>query len=592
MPARDRRIERARLAVILLAVLLAGAAAHVHATTKVSPALGRAMAAAAPDADLAVWVVFGEKRGVTAEALRTIESGLTPHARARRARNRDVASLVDAYDAPVSRAHIDALRSAGARVRHASRWLNAVSIDATAAEIRAVAAWPEVARVDVVHVARSPRPEPEVTPPARGPLRAPEALSYDYGGSLFQNLLINIPAMHDLGLHGEGVMIALLDTGFNNLTHPALAGLDVLVTHDFVNGDSVVADEIGQMGSGYHGALVLGAMAGFAPGELIGPAFGATYLLAKTENTQWERHIEEDAWVAAAEWADSIGADVISSSLTYLDGFTNGETGYTWPEMDGATAFITIGADIAASRGILIVNAAGNDGFVSEPANTLGAPADGDMVLTVGATDSGGSRSAFSSVGNTSDGRTKPDVMAMGQSVYTISSFDPSYVTTSGTSLSTPLVAGAAALVLQARPLASNNMLMNALRQTADNAGAPNRLVGWGVIDALAARNAIASSVRGTPDVPLAALVAYPNPFNPATTVEYDVPSGGRVTIAAYDAAGRRVATLVDAEKTAGHYRVRWNARGEGGEPLASGVYLLSLSGPGFHSSRKVVLLK
>jgi subtilisin family serine protease len=263
-----------------------------------------------------------------------------------------------------------------------------------------------------------------------------------------------------------------------------------------------------------------------------------------------------------------------------------------WQQMDGATAFITIGADIAASRGILIVNAAGNAGFTSEPANTLGAPADGDMVLTVGATDSGGTRAGFSSVGNASDGRIKPDVMAMGQSVYTINSFDPFYVTTSGTSLSCPLVAGAAALILEARPLASNVMIMNALRQTATNAGAPNRLYGWGVIDALAARNAIVTGVGDTPASRPASLVAYPNPFNPATTIEYETAAAGRVTLVAYDAAGRRVAVLVDEEQSAGMHSVRWSAIDTDGNALSSGVYLITLTSGSVRASRKVVLLK
>ncbi len=563
----------------------------VSAATRTSSALDHALVTAGAGASLPVWVVFADK-DASALALRDVEKTLTPHARERRTRSRAAGNLVDAYDVPVSTAYIERLRATGVHIRHASRWLNAVSVDATPAQVRVIAGLPGVAQLDVVHASRSPEPVPVNEPPARDAQRASARLSLDYGSSLFQNQLIDVPAMHDLGYDGSGVVIAILDTGFNNLAHPALAGLDVLAMHDFVNNDGVVSDEPGQMGSGQHGALVLGAMAGFAPGELIGPAYGATFILAKTENTTWERHIEEDAWVAAAEWADGLGADIISSSLVYIDGFTHGETGYTWQQMDGATAFITIGADIAASRGILIVNAAGNDGFISEPANTLGAPADGDMVLTVGATDSGGTRAGFSSVGNASDGRIKPDVMAMGQSVYTINSSDPFYATTSGTSLSCPLVAGAAALVLEARPNASNVMIMNALRATATNALTPNRTYGWGVIDALAARNYIATGVGGTPPVVATSLVAYPNPFNPATTIDYATASAGRVTLRAYDAAGRLVATLVDEEQSAGRRALRWNASGAGGNTLPSGVYLLRLSSGGAVTSRKVVLLK
>lgn len=559
-----------------------------------SPQLNAALLAAPTGASIPAWVFF-ESKTVTPDALSAAAAALSPHARARRERNLGAGHLVDAYDIPVDAAAIAAVRATGVHVRNVSRWLNAVSVDATPEELQAITALRAVERLDIVHALRSSEPQPETPAPSREPMRAPQSqnFSYDYGSSFFQNLLINVPAMHDLGFHGEGVIIAVFDTGFNKPLHEAFAVLNVAARWDFVNNDSVVSDEPGQMGSGFHGTLVLGTIAGFKPGELIGPAFGATYLLAKTENTQWERHVEEDAWVAAAEWADNHGADIITSSLSYLAGFTNGETGYTWQNMDGDTAIITIGADIAASRGILICNAAGNAGFVSEPQNTLGAPADGDMVLTVGATDNQGTRSSFSSVGNTTDNRIKPDVMAMGSNVHTVDPNSEFYTEASGTSLSTPLVAGAAALVLQARPDASNIMLMNALRNTATNHANPNRTYGWGVIDALAASNAIPTGVSDTPQVPDAAsLVAYPNPFNPATTINYDLARPVHVTIIAYDVAGRRVATLVDDERTAGAHSFRWQAVDDAGAPLASGVYLLKLSAGQSHVNRKVVLLK
>ena len=558
-----------------------------------SPALKQAMAATPANGTVPTWVFFTPKVATTA-GLSAAEAALTPHARVRRERNLGAGHLVDAYDLPVDPAAVEEVRGTGAHIRGASRWLNAVSVDATPQQITALTALRAVFRLDLVHSAKAPEPLPATGAAPRDAMRAPSQrqLSYDYGPSLAQNQLIDVPAMHDLGYHGEGVIIAMLDSGFNNFGHEAFASLSVLATYDFVNNDTNVSDQAGQMGSGFHGTLTLSTIAGFKPGSLIGPAFGATFVLAKTENTNWERHIEEDAWVRAAEWADSIGADIISSSLVYLNGFNNGETGYTWQNMDGATAIITIGADLAGNRGMLVVNAAGNDGFVSAPQNTLGAPADGDMVLTVGATDAGGTRAPYSSVGNTTDNRIKPDVMAMGSSVITIDPNSAFYVQASGTSLAAPLVAGAAALVLQSRPNASNVMLMNALRNTANNHLNPGRTNGWGVIDALAARNAIPTGVGDTPGVAHASLVAYPNPFNPATTINYDVAEAGRVTIVAYDAAGRRVATLVDEAQPAGPHSFTWNAADNDGAALASGVYMLSLTGHHSHVTRKVVLLK
>jgi subtilisin family serine protease len=385
----------------------------------------------------------------------------------------------------------------------------------------------------------------------------------------------------------------MMDTGFNNLAHVAMQHLDIMITYDFVNSDSVVSDD-GDMGDDNHGSYTLSTIGGYAPGDLIGPAYGATYILAKTENTTWERHIEEDAWVAAAEWADSIGADIITSSLSYSVGFTHDETGYTWSDMDGNTTIVTIGADIAASRGILIVNSAGNAGYVAEPANTLGGPGDGDSVLCVGAVTSTGDRSGFSSVGPSADGRIKPDVMAMGTSVRAASLFSTTdYVGVNGTSFSCPLTAGAAALILEAKPNATNSEIMDALRQTASQADSPDRLMGWGIVDATTAAAIIPTGVgdRPTPDR-IVLHPAYPNPFNPTTRIRYELTTSAHVNLAIYDVRGALVTTLVDATESPGPKAVIWAARNRDGERLASGVYIYRLIAGGVQKSRKVVLLK
>jgi subtilisin family serine protease len=262
--------------------------------------------------------------------------------------------------------------------------------------------------------------------------------------------------------------------------------------------------------------------------------------------------------------------------------------------MDGATAIVTIGADIAGSRGILVVQSAGNGGFQSEPVNTLIAPGDGDSVLTVGAVTNGYVRATFSSVGLSADGRIKPDVMSLGQIVHTVSPFDETgFIDVTGTSMSCPQVAGAAALLMQARPNATNAQIMNALRQTASQANAPDRLLGWGVIDAEAAFAALPTAVAHTPPPVRSTLgPIYPNPFNPETTIEYEVARGGRVTIAVFDVGGRRVATLIDEAQAAGRRTVKWNGTGTDGAPVASGVYLIRLTADDSQPGRKVVLLK
>ncbi|GAB4329718.1 MAG: hypothetical protein Kow0037_04900 [Calditrichia bacterium] len=431
------------------------------------------------------WVYFTDKGSVTDADYRKVENGLTEKARARRMRNRQDKPLVDFYDLPVKWEYVQSVAPLVKKIRTKSRWLNALSVEATPQQLDKIARLSFVKKLDLVR-SFTGELEKEGPPPAESPVEQTHTL--DYGSSFTQVNQINVPALHDLGYNGSGVLIAMLDAGFNNLQHEALAPLHILKTWDFVNGDSIVWDEPGQMGSGNHGTQTLGTIAGFKPGELIGPAYGADFILAKTENTDYERHIEEDHWVAGAEWADSLGADIISSSLGYRD-FDAGQTSYTWQDMDGNTTIVVKGADLAASRGILVVNSAGNEGS-STPSNpnTLGSPADGDSVLAVGAVSSSGNRVSFSSMGPTADGRIKPDVMAMGSGVKAPSTYSTTgYSSVSGTSFSCPLTAGAAALVLQVNPNLTNMQIIKALRETAANASSPNNEYGWGIIDAYAA---------------------------------------------------------------------------------------------------------
>ncbi|MDH3216715.1 MAG: S8 family serine peptidase, partial [Candidatus Krumholzibacteria bacterium] len=366
-----------RLILLTFIACLAWGEGHAQAPDKVSPALRRVLSRANGDDPLKTWVFFSDKGDRLSEKLAEAERNLTPRARARRARNRGADNLVDTYDIPVDPGYVAQVSRRAVRLRHTSRWLNAVSIDVEVGAVDAIAALPFVRKMDVVRASRAPLPEPDEAPTGPAPPRAPSDFLLDYGNSLTQNNQINVPPLHDQGYNGSGVTICMMDAGFNNLQHVALQGLDILVTHDFVNGDSIVSDQAGQMGTGNHGTWTLSAIGGYAPGQLIGPAWGATYILAKTENTSWERHIEEDDWVAAAEWADVLGADIISSSVGYSIGFTDGESDYAWTDMDGNTTIVTIGADIAASRGILVVNSAGNEGPVASPANTLIGPSDG-----------------------------------------------------------------------------------------------------------------------------------------------------------------------------------------------------------------------
>jgi len=537
------------------------------------------------------WVFFSDKGQDTQSKLSKITANLADRALQRRLRNRSSNNLVDRYDIPVALDYISSLKPYVNEIRHKSRWLNAVSVEASGRALKEIEAFPFVRKIDIVHSTTAPRPESQPLSVSSSFHRG--GLSLNYGSSLAQNSQINVPPLHDLGYDGSGVLICMLDAGFNNLEHESLDHLNIIYTWDFVNDDSAVSDEPGQMGSGNHGTYTLSAMAGYESGKLIGPAYGADFILLKTENTDYERHIEEDHWVAGAELADSMGADIISSSLGYLDLFDlYGETNYTWQDMNGNTTIATIGADIAAGRGILVVNSAGNEGIATPPQNTLIGPADGDSVLAIGAVSSSGVRASFSSMGPTADGRIKPDVMARGVSTICASPISiDGYFGVSGTSLSCPLVAGAAALVLQANPNLTNMEIITALKSSADNSTTPDNYYGWGIINAQAAANYFSPiGVAHKKDVEIDDYIlypVYPNPFNPETNIRYQLPSSQQVRLEVFNNIGQKVATLVDETVSVGQHKLTWDASG-----FSSGVYLLVLRYSQGQKVQKLMLVK
>jgi serine protease AprX len=482
-----RPVHRALLAVAVLA-LAAIPGAEPAPPNRISERLEGALRAGGGDDRHLVWAYFHDKGRSAAAGAVSARLPLTPRAVSRRSL-RATGPASAGLDLPLDRGYVDAVSRTVIKVRQESRWFNAVSVEATAAQVRALEALPFVERLDVVRRYRR-GPAEKVTDlpaPARGssvPNR-PRALVLDYGTSLGQVRQIGVPAVHESGLHGEGVIIAVFDAGFNNLTHEVFAPMTILARRDFVNGDEDVGDGADQ-GEGSHGTATLSVLGGFKEGQLIGPAYAAGFILAKTENTFSETPVEEDNWTAAAEWAESLGADVISSSLGYLE-YDSPFTSYGFTDMNGETAISTRAANLAASLGVVVVSSAGNSGF--DPAhNTLGAPADGRGVIAAGAVDPLGTRAFFSSVGPTADGRIKPDVAAQGVSVKVASPTSPSaYGLAAGTSFSCPLTAGVAALVIQAHPEYTPQQVADALRTTASQAAAPDNLLGYGIVNAAAA---------------------------------------------------------------------------------------------------------
>ncbi len=427
----------------------------------------------APSADTTTvfWVTFVDK-GPNPDAA---PPPVSERSLRRRAKARPRGPVVSFEDYPVYHPYVAEVARHVTRIRHVSRWFNAVSVEATDEGISAVAALPMVRSVR-----RAARFRRAVETPH---LRA--ATEPDYGAAASQLAQINVRPLHRLGYTGRGVLVCLLDTGFRK-DHESLRTLHVIAERDFVFGDDNTQYDPStpQDFSDSHGTAVWSALAGYAPGRLIGPAYGASFLLAKTEDLRWELPVEEDHWVAAIEWADSLGADVVSSSLSYTV-FDDG-SGYSWQDLDGNTGVTTRAADRAASVGIAVVVAAGN--YRQTSWGHIGTPADADSVVAVGAVDASGLVAPFSSPGPTFDGRIKPEVCARGVGTACASSSSPSsYGSASGTSLSTPLVAGVAALLLEVNPHWTGLDVREALMATADRASSPDNDYGWGIVDAFAA---------------------------------------------------------------------------------------------------------
>jgi hypothetical protein len=478
----------------------------------------------------ALWVFFTDKSERDARhfarLVREAGARLTDRSRERRARETGGAFVPDYYDVPVPSRYVEAVASTGARIRQVSRWLNAVSVEADAPAARRIAALPFV-RV-VTPVARSRRAAPVeqgapfIREPRRGStsggetfdgtrgttgsLRGPANLAPqldppgDYGSAFNQMNSINSIAAQDSGFTGAHVMLAMFDTGYNK-GHSGVSQLQRVAEWDFIFHDGETANQGGDWSTQWdHGTGTWSVAGGYSPGILVGPAYNAGFLLAKTEDVRSEMPVEEDNWVAAAEWADSIGADVISSSLAYLD-FDPPHQDYSYTDLNGATTIVTLGAVFAHRHGIVVANAMSNSG---PETGSIWAPADADSILSCGAVDVNNVIANFSSRGPTADGRIKPEVVAQGVSTaWAVASNNYGFSFANGTSLSTPLIAGVAAQVREAHPEWTVQQIRLALMGTADRAGAPGSTYGWGRVNVV---GAIYGSAFGGP--------IYPKPFS------------------------------------------------------------------------------
>lgn len=379
---------------------------------------------------------------------------------------------VDETDLPVSQVYVDELKNTGARLVTTSKWNNTVVLEVSDTLLMdKVEQMPFVKGVKRVWVAPD-------SIPARNKKRKKEVTNdvkkagYHYGKAFRQINIHGGDSLHAAGFAGKGMHVAVIDAGFYNADKiKFFKKMDLLGTRDFVNPNSDIYEE------NSHGMKVLSCMAANTKDAFVGTAPEASYWLLRSEDQDTEQPVEEDYWAAAIEFADSAGVDVINTSLGYYE-FDEGFPAYRYRDLDGHYSLMSHSASIAADKGIVVVCSAGNSGRSAWKKVT--PPGDSEFVITVGALTKELKNAEFSSVGNTSDGRVKPDAMAIGVNSV-VSGNDGSVSKANGTSFASPTLCGVVACFWQACPWLTAKEVIKAVQQAGDRVDYPDNIYGYGV---------------------------------------------------------------------------------------------------------------
>tara|TARA_B110000438_G_scaffold62680_1_gene63208 strand:- start:2565 stop:4220 length:1656 start_codon:yes stop_codon:yes gene_type:complete len=516
-----------------------------------------------------VWVYFVDK--VYSE-----QANITLKAQQRRLNNKVRASSLW-YDLNVSSIYKDQISALGLTIKNESRWLNAVSLLCGLSDLKRIKELPFVVKIEPVLCYKKKKVE-EISN------MSSSFRDSDYGNSQAQIEQINVHQMHNLGYTGSGVRILVMDTGFD-LSHISLDQINVIGQWDVINDDTETANETEDEesnGQDFHGTAVLSTIASNIPGEFIGVAYDAEFLLAKTEDVSQEIQIEEDNYIAGLEWGEANGADVVTTSLGYLDW-------YEYEDLDGNTAVTTIAVDIAVGLGMVCVTAAGNEG--NNDWYYIIAPADADSIISVGALWESGEIASFSSHGPTYDGRIKPEVCARGRQTWCVNpNSTTAYTQLSGTSLACPLVGGAAALIRQARPSWTAMEVREAIMMTASMSDSANNTYGHGIMNTLAAIDYETTvGVDSLEILPIGfeLINAYPNPFNPSLIIEISVPLGTELELDIISYDGRFIENLYEGVQFERVQKLTWYPKN-----ISSGIYFIRSIRNGKTKVKKVTYIK
>lgn len=421
-------------------------------------------------------------------------------------------------DLPVNETYVSQVQASGATILQRSKWLNGVIVVINnSTQYNAINNLGFVVSNNQINKPLKSIQNDEVVPyiPSMSQ-KGTSASTYSYGPSLTQISQIGLDCMHNAGLRGNNMLIGVIDSGFEqvniNQVFDSLRNENRIIgTRDIVAGNSSVYEDHN------HGAMVLSCISGNSPGNLIGTAPKSQVYLIRSEDVFSEKIIEEYNWVVAAELADSIGADIITTSLGYTS-FDNPSQSHTYADLNGKTSVMSIGSTMAARKGMFVLNAAGNEGGGSW--GFIAVPADADSIFSVGAVNASGVKAGFSSVGPTSDGRIKPDISTMGEGAYVCA---PGYnfFAGNGTSFACPIMAGAVACLWQAHPTKTNFQIMQAIKATASKSASPDNQLGWGIPNICAAHQLL-STPTGINQTDKNAFEIFPNPTNGELNIKVD----------------------------------------------------------------------
>lgn len=495
---------------------------------------------------------------------------------------------ITAHDFPVNPSYVSQIAAAGATVINASRWLNTVTIETSnPAVLAAVNALPFVQQLyNVGRIANPNKAKKDKFtfetpfPMAAASKNSSSVLSFNYGPSQNQIAMLGGDILHNQGKTGQGMVIAVIDAGFfnadNMIVFDSLRNDNRLLgTWDFVDHNPQVYDDHA------HGTFVASIMAGNWPGNIVGTAPHAAYWFLRSEYAPTETLMEEFYWAAAAEFADSAGADIINSSLGYYE-FDDPLQNHTYADMNGKTTPVSRAAAAAASKGMIVCNSAGNEGASNW--NYIIAPADADSIISVGAVDNQMNYSWFSSNGPTSDGRVKPTVAAQGQGTFVADLSNNGVFAGNGTSFSSPVIAGMMACLWQCNPNASNLQVIQALKQSASQFSNPDTNLGYGIPNMPVACQILASLSISENDLKDQLLLGQ-NPFTSSLDFTFFSAQSSRIQVLITDISGKTVYSNF-------FYVVPKLSRNFSIQPeFSSGIYFLSVVTGNGSVNRKIIKL-